>query len=604
MSNDLEKTLLDMEYRYYNSSDPKNISPDEVYDRLKEIFDSQQESKLRIGAPPTKTHTKKKLAFFMGSLDKIKPIDHERLAKWTTSTFNFVLQPKLDGVSAMYYQYQEKPSLYTRGDGTFGTDISAILPFLHLPCIENTMAIRGELVMFHDTFQKKYASQFKNSRNLVSGIINSKTPDSKILSDLVFIPYEILSHRSWTPSQQITKFKKWGFTVIDFAKEAKLSIELLQKYWEKWNLNYTLPTDGIVIWKDHVCTVNSDGNPDYAIAFKQNKDGCQAKVIRVIWNASKYNVLKPRIEIEPIELQSVTISFLTGFNAKYIQENQIGAGTILEVTRSGEVIPHILRVLKSTKADMPIQKYSWNETNVDIILEEKSNQQALIKKIHFFLKTLEIKNIAEKSIEKLVEKGFDSIPKLLAISLQDLTFFGPVESKNMFNALHDDSRLKNIPLHILMTASGVFGQGIGIRKIQKLVEACPDILGLTASEAIPKISLVDGWTTPSATRFMENLSYFNKFLQECPTLSLSIILPMTTATTASTTTKKSIVFSGFRDQNLEQHISNHYTVENSVTTKTSLVIIKDLTAETTKTKKAKQLGIPIQTLENFKKTVL
>jgi NAD-dependent DNA ligase len=151
-----------------------------------------------------------------------------------------------------------------------------------------------------------------------------------------------------------------------------------------------------------------------------------------------------------------------------------------------------------------------------------------------------------------------------------------------------------------MTASSVFGQGIGIRKIQKLVEACPDILGLTVSEAIPKISLVDGWTTPSATRFMENLSFFKKFLQECPTLSISLPITIATATTA---TLKSIVFSGFRDQNLEQHISNHYTVENSVTAKTSLVIVKDLTVETTKTKKAKQLGIPIETLENFKKTV-
>jgi NAD-dependent DNA ligase len=584
----MKDLLKKMEYNYYNSDNPNEIVPDELYDRLKEMCDDE----LRIGAPPSKAHPKKKLAFFMGSLDKIKPTDEQKLTKWASKDVSFIIQPKLDGVSGLFMN----GFLFTRGDGTFGADISHIVPFLNLPKVDSNVAIRGEILMSHEIFHQKYASKFKNSRNLVSGLLNSKTPDSNILKDLIFMPYEILSPRIWTPHEQLSKLAKWGFEKIDTGKESKLSINLLVKYWEKWNQKYTLPSDGIVICKNVVAPLNTDGNPDYAIAFKQNKEIIQALVKSVFWNASKYNVLKPRIEIEPVTLNGATITFLTGFNAKYIQDNQIGPNTILEITRSGDVIPHILRVVKSTHASMPIQKFFWNGTNVDIILDEKLDKQAIVKQIHFFLKSLEIKNVAEKSIEKIVAKGFDSIPKFLTVSLADLQSFGPVESENIYNAIHDSSKLLGIPLPIIMTASGIFGHGVGTRKIQKLVDTCPEIMETTPEKAITKISSIDGWTIQGSTKFMELLPQFKQFLIDCPMISYSI--PQQKATE-----KDCIVFSGFRDKELEIKVGDRFKLCDSVTAKTTLVIVKDLTAQTTKTKKAQELGIPIQTLENFKKSL-
>ena len=210
---------------------------------------------------------------------------------------------------------------------------------------------------------------------------------------------------------------------------------------------------------------------------------------------------------------------------------------------------------------------------------------------------MEIKNVAEKSIEKIVAKGFDSILKFLTVSLADLQSFGPVESENIYKAIHDSSKLLEIPLPIIMTASGVFGHGVGTRKIQKLVDTCPEIMETTTPEkAITKISSIDGWTIQGATKFMEILPIFKQFLLECPMISYSI--PQ-----QKTTEKDCIVFSGFRDKELEAKIGDRFKVGDSVTSKTKLVIVKDLTSHTTKTKKAQELGISIQTLENFKKSL-
>jgi len=326
-----------------------------------------------------------------------------------------------------------------------------------------------------------------------------------------------------------------------------------------------------------------------------------ATVKQVLWNASKYNLLKPRIEIVPVELGGTTISYLTGFNAKYIQDNNIGANTILEITRSGDVIPHITRIVSSTVASMPKMNYVWNDTGVDIILQEETNKQALVKQIHFFLKTLGIKHIAEKSIEKMVSGSYDSIAKVLCLTIAQLQSlgFGPVESENIYKALTDKSLINNIPLYLLMTASGIFGHGVGTRKIQKLLQACPNVMTVDFETAISKIVQVDGWSHDGVTKFMQDLPKFKEFLTQCPSLSVQGPQVQQTCVVENKKTQN-IVFSGFRDKDLEVSIANQYKVVDAVNATEKLVIVKDTSKETTKTKKASDLKIPVMSLEEFK----
>jgi DNA ligase (NAD+) len=596
---EIEKKLAFMEHAYYNSSDPSAIASDEEYDALLALYESMQKNpKPRIGAPVA-AHFKTKLPHYMGSLDKIKASDESKLAKWA-NTSSYLVQPKLDGVSGLYVCNNESCSIYTRGDGIHGTNISSLLPYLKIPKCKNDIAVRGEIVMRNDVFQSKYATKFKNSRNLVSGVLNSKNPDTKILKDLIFIPYELFSNK-YTPEQQLVLLHKAGFARIDYQVIPKPNIATLQTYWNTWNVNYLYPTDGIVLIKNNANPINVEGNPDYAIAFKQNKQTAMANVKQVLWNASKYNLLKPRIEIEPVDLGGTTISFLTGFNAKYIDDNNIGPSTVLEITRSGDVIPHITRIVSSTTASMPAMNYIWNETGVDIILQEQTNKQALVKQIHFFLKTLGIKHIAERSIEKMVAGNFDSVAKVLCLTIPQLQGlgFGPVESENIYKALTDKSLINNIPLYLLMTASGIFGHGVGTRKIQKLLQECPNVMTVDFETAISKIVQVDGWSYDGVRKFMQDLPKFKQFLIQCP--SLSVQGPqLQQACVVENKNTQNIVFSGFRDKDLEVSIANQYKVVDAVNATVKLVIVKDTTKETTKTKKAIDLKIPVMSLEEFK----
>jgi DNA ligase (NAD+) len=144
--------------------------------------------------------------------------------------------------------------------------------------------------------------------------------------------------------------------------------------------------DGIIVQADIKYTRNTSGNPDYAFAFKILSEVAETTVINVEWNISKWGALKPRVEIEPVELAGVLITYATGFNAKFIKDNEIGPGSRILITRSGDVIPYILKILTRTEADMPTIEYVWNETGVDII-SENPDEMCIKRMLSFFLST-------------------------------------------------------------------------------------------------------------------------------------------------------------------------------------------------------------------------
>jgi hypothetical protein len=146
-----------------------------------------------------------------------------------------------------------------------------------------------------------------------------------------------------------------------------------------------------------------------------------------------------------------------------------------------------------------------------------------------------------------------------------------------------------------MTASGIFGHGVGTRKIQKLLQACPNVMTTDLKTAIAKIVQVDGWSHEGVTKFVQDLPKFKEFLIQCP--SLSVQSPQHLPQNKNI---QNIVFSGFRDKDLEASIANQYKVVDTVNASVKLVLVKDTTKETTKTKKANDLKIPVMTLEEFK----
>ena len=146
----------------------------------------------------------------------------------------------------------------------------------------------------------------------------------------------------------------------------------------------------------------------------------EAKVLDVIWTPSKDGFLKPRVRIEPVDLGGVTITYATGFNASFIEKNKINVGAVVEIVRSGDVIPHINNVVRpAISPHFPDVSYVWNETHVDIMLASKEDNTTVLHKTitGFFT---DVDGLGPGNIKKIINAGYDySVPKIISMTIDD-----------------------------------------------------------------------------------------------------------------------------------------------------------------------------------------
>ena len=205
---------------------------------------------------------------------------------------------------------------------------------------------------------------------MVAGIVNHKTINETI-QDLHIVAYEVIKPIK-PPSEQISFLKTINVEVVLNTTEANLSNMLLSKTLIELRNSYAYEIDGVIVTDDKIYP-HKAGNPEHAFAFKMvlSDQIAEAKVINVIWTPSKDGYLKPRVQIEPIHLGGVKIEYATGFNGAFINDNKVGVGAIIEIIRSGDVIPHIRKVtFPAVHAQMPSIPYKWNDTHVEIMLLE------------------------------------------------------------------------------------------------------------------------------------------------------------------------------------------------------------------------------------------
>jgi NAD-dependent DNA ligase len=355
---------------------------------------------------------------------------------------------------------------------------------------------------------------------------------------------------------------------------------------------YDYEIDGIIVTNNMIYE-RKTGNPEHAFAFKMvlSEQLAEATVVDVIWSPSKDGYLKPRVQIMPIILGGVKIEYATGFNGAFIQNNKIGIGAIIKIVRSGDVIPHILNVtVPAQSPKMPSQSYKWNNTNVDIILENMDEDET----------------VREKNISRIIEAGFNTIPKIINMSIEDflkVEGFKIIMANKIYNGIKE--KLTNASLISLMTSSNLFGRTLGEKKIELIMNEHPDILVSkeTNTQKTQKIQKVKGIAEKSATAFVENIAIFNNFIKECG-LEYKLNQPKNKKEDKDNSTHvlydKTIIMTGFRDKNLEEQIKNAGAkIGSSVSKNTYLVIVKHLEEDTSKATDAKKLGVQIITVEDF-----
>ena len=613
---DIEHMLRYANEDYYNNKG-KVLLSDEQYDILKEYIERKYPDSivlLEIGAPIAK-EDKVKLPYFMGSMDKIKP-DTGNLQKWkSTYTHQNVLSVKLDGVSGLYTTEfatesapDKKPKLYTRGDGTYGQDITHILHYMKLPVLEN-VTVRGEFIVKKDLFEKELSGTFANPRNFVSGIINAKKGKESYYKYIDFVAYEVITPEL-KPSEQFQFLKDSGFLVAknETISQAQLNNEILSDRLVDWRTNYVYEIDGVIVTDDHIYP-RKDGNPKQSFAFKMvlSDQVAEAKVVDVLWEPSKDGYLKPRVRIEPVKLVGVTIEYATAFNAKFVCDHKIGVGTIIRLIRSGDVIPHIQEVISSsTEAKMPDVEYSWNDTKIDIIIKDlEKNATVQKKRIALFMKHMGIENIGDGVVKKLMNASYDTLEKIVKMEKEDFLKVDGIKDKMATKLLNNiQTRLRDASVVEYMSASNIFGRGFGEKKFQALLDDYSDILVTddTKSIMLDKIIRIDGFSKKTAERVIEHIESFKAFMR---TIHQEEKLKIQKSTMKMTKSHPlfgvKVVMTGFRDKELEASIKSFGgIVSGAVSKNIKHVVVKSMDEDTGKADKGRELGILI-TLDDFKK---
>ena len=611
---------------YYNNDDP--IMEDDEYDLIIDRIKKLDKTNAYLVKPAhqqiQKVTSKNKvtLPYTMGSMNKVKPDNIDFINNFKNKyKDNWVISDKLDGVSALLIidNVGKQYNLYTRGNGTIGTDITNLLDIINIKInktIKTKLVVRGELIMSKQKF-KKYADTMANARNMVSGIVNAKTIDTTRAKDIDFVAYEVVE--PWLSyTEQFSLLNKHKILTVNHTQTKDISVPNLCKLLKERKAESEYECDGIIIAYNTPNERVPIGNPDYAFAFKNvaELETAIVTVKEVQWNVSKDGYLKPILILEPIKLSGVMIKRVTAFNAKYIVDNSIGAGTKIKLVRSGDVIPHILEVVKKSKTpDMPedANSYEWNESNVDIIVKNDSIEQK-IKELSFFCSKLDIKNVGEGVITKMIEVEIDSIPKILSVTKADLSEVENFKDKmvdKVYDAIHN--KAKDMTLIEFMAASNAFGHGMGERKIKKILEVHPDIIYLyietDKSKLIDMIKKIDGFDTITATQFITKMSVFLELLHKIPLqIQNRLLFDTSGADLPNKNVKKitaKIVFSGFRNKEWEKVIEEKGgEITTSISKNTTILVTtkEDIeNGKNAKLLKAKDLGIKILSKEQFEK---
>ena len=608
--NILHKLKLYVDDIYYNTGKDSGLK-DSQYDMLKETLEIREPDYIvPIGAKIREGENRVKLPEWLGSMDKFKPESGTEISKWINNNkaSQYNIEDKLDGVSCLAIFTDGKVKLYTRGDGIVGADISYLAQYFKtIPKqLTRDISVRGELIMPIKTFQKKYSVEYANPRNMVAGRIGAKEIRPG-LSDIQFIAYEIIGDGIMpSPSKQLSTLTNLGFTVVHSKLVEQINIENLLQTLIEFKKTSLFEIDGIIVQGDTQYERNTSGNPDYAFAFKARLEGSEidTKVVGVNWNISKWGQLKPQIEIEPIKLGGVTIKYTTGFNGNYIEENKIGPGAVVKMIRSGEVIPYIIEVVKSSPegADMPDIPYIWNKTHIDISAED-FGETMCIKLIASFFAKLGIKHVGEKGIEKMYEDGLNTLLKILVAPQERIARvpgFGAKGAERAYINIH--IHLKDLSIPLVLGASGIFGFGMGRKRTDNLFSAYPDILEtyskLSKENLLDKISYIEGFSDITAQQVVDNISWADKFIQIMKTFATfkeKVIIN-------NVFKNMKIVFSGFRDTNLEEIVvSMAGKITTSISSNTNILVVSSKGAVPTgKVKKAMDIGtIEILTKQEF-----
>jgi DNA ligase (NAD+) len=509
----------------------------------------------------------------------------------------FHVTPKLDGFAA----YDDGSHLYTRGNGTRGTNITRVFD-RGLSVADNGKRGQGagEIVIKKSYFENHLADHFDNSRNVQASIIAEKSLNDEIKKAMdkgaaVFFPFKQLPSWQGTYSDLDNNFE----TITD----------------DIWNkVDYDV--DGVILEITNEQVKKNMGatrhHHRWQIAFKANVETAEVKVIDVKPQTSRSGRVNPVVNLEPTRLSGATISRVTAHHYSIVKNKGIGPGTIIKLVRSGLVIPKIEDVIAREKPQIPDTCPSCKATLIwdnDYLicpnnLACPAQQENIIE--HFFKSLGNIDGFGSKTIEKLYANGIRSIPEIYSLNAMNFIEmgFGEKVSENLVAQL-TRSRNESIEDWRFLSAFGVIRLGKGNSENLLQHHALANIFKLD----IEDIALIDGFAETTAKAITEGLKSIKHDFFELYNLKFDLeVTPLIFERTENAETNnpiygKTIVFTGTMTQGSRSDMEKHAKtlgakVGKSVTGKTNLLITGEKVGEN-KISAATEKGVKVLTEEEY-----
>ncbi len=496
---ELERLVKDLNYhnyRYYVLDSP--VVSDEEYDRLfrrlKELEEMHhlilpESPTLRVGAPPLEKFEKVKHSEPMLSLDNAFSYDElrefdKRIRKLLGSEegIEYTVEPKYDGLAIeLTYRKGLFYKASTRGDGYEGEDVSQnVRTIKSVPMrlegrrVPDEIDIRGEVYMDIEEFEKlnkqrvqRGESLFANPRNAAAGSVRQLDPSITVSRKLHLACYGVGTVRGAEFRSQhdfVEWLKETRFpvpTVMKVVKGIDAVIDAVGKIEEGRN-TFSFESDGSVIKVDDIGLQRRLGvktrEPRWAIAYKFQAHQGTTKIREILGSVGRTGVITPFAVFEPVRIGGVTVSRSTLHNWDEIERKDIRSGDTVVVERAGDVIPHVIMVIKEKRTGKE-KRVSVPETcpvcGSKVVREEGEvavrcvslhcPAQIMERIIHFASRGgLDIEGLGDKNVELLYSKGlikhFEDIYRLKKDDLLGLPRFAEKSAQNLIDSIEKSKR--------------------------------------------------------------------------------------------------------------------------------------------------------------------
>lgn len=620
-----------------------NAEYDELYDEL--LMLEEKTGTVLAGSPtvnvgyeavdnlPKETHESPML-----SLDKTK--DREALRDWLNG-HEALLSWKLDGLTiVLTYENGTLSKAVTRGNGEVGEVVTNnAKTFINIPhkiAYKGKLIIRGEAVISYDDFNKineeipEEGAKYKNPRNLCSGSVRQLNNEITAKRNVRFIAFNYVSQGGSDTdfklrSEQFDFLKKQGFEVVEYHKVTEDSILDKISYFAKMVANYPIPSDGLVLTYNDIEYGRSLGRtakfPRDSIAFKWADETANTHLIDMEWSPSRTGLINPVAIFEPVELEGTTVSRASVHNVSIVKSLMLGIGDEISVYKANMIIPQIKENFTKS-GNLTIPKFCpacsektqiKNENGVETLYcVNEACPAKQIKRFSLFVSrdAMKIDGLSEATLEKFISVGF--IKKLSDIyklaehkeAICNMDGFGDKSYEKLISSIE---KSRDVLLPNLIYALGILNVGLSNAKI--ICKAFDYDIEKIKNATVEEIAVTDNIGDVIATSVFdffhdsEKLSEFNELVNE-----LNILIPEKKETNSNIGGKTFVItgsLNTYENRNALKDLIESLggKVAGSVSAKTDYLINNDVTSNSSKNKKAKELNVQIISEEDFNELI-